>query len=469
MRAALLLPLLLACEPQPDAPPPDSPEPQAATELELCAGDVAIPEDPGASVEGWTAVGGAVIDYNGVAALFLSEAVCAEDAEMRKTVDLPACFMPLAVQLTSNILSSESYGPMDATAARLGEALLDFNYEEFEPRRCVGAAAFHGPGDLVIRPRTAYSSCQEAIAEIGDVSLTVEPACPAPGTVTPFEQWTLFADTGNAASRAEVVDGNLELAINAGFCVDARAVGPALGALALPDRPGAGIRVTVDGDDIDVGPEDFDGGLFFRMGRTGGVLKPGENRICLPRAMRGSTQRLGFVLSHESCSSVMAPERAVVIHPIEMIDDCAETDIVDGSFDEASPMWAAQQIYQPGSARIEGGAATLTATHQCDMPRIETSLSVAGEGMAVVIRYAKTGPGFASASLPEIASIIELVEGQDEARLCLPDSRVGDLATFSLQVATETGGSGSCAEPVPTPTTLVVDEVAMVADSACPP
>lgn len=446
---------------------PDTESPEALA-LEVCGQEEPTPEDPGASVDGWSAVGGAVIDYNGVGALFLSEAVCSGDAEMRKTVMMPSCFMPLALDVQSNIVSSEAFGSIDATGVSLGGALLDFGYGEFETTRCVGARAFRGEGDLIIRPRTAYSLCEEAIGEVASVSLRPEPLCPAPGTTVPFPQWTLGANEG---TRAEVVNGNLELEIEAGTCADARAEGPTLGALALPDVAGSGFTLVIEGD-AEFEPEDFDGGLYLRIGRTSAKLHGGSNTICLPRAMQGSTNRLSLILTHESCSASSAPPRLAIVHPIEMIDTCPDSDVVDGDFTEASPLWRTVQQYQPGSARIEGGVATLEAAFQCDNPLIQGVISVptptASGGPAVRAHYALSGPGIASIYSGEVNVSGELSSAATQATVCLPPQRAGDLLELTLSLTTETGGSGACAQPVPTPSRLDVDRVEVILDSGCP-
>src|SRR5262245_55638696 len=92
-----------------------------------CGDDEIAPADPGASVDGWDANGGSVVDDNGaVQALFTTSSVCDGDASLSKNVAMPHCYMPLALRLEETIVSSGDFGPLDATSVSIGSALLDF-------------------------------------------------------------------------------------------------------------------------------------------------------------------------------------------------------------------------------------------------------------------------------------------------------------------------------------------------------
>lgn len=441
-------------------------------DLPLCPdADTFEPVDPGASLENWTAQGGAVVDNDGVtAAVFLSGAVEEGRARLFTDVEMPSCFVPMALQLDTSI-GGRDYA-YNTSVALLGGVPFDLGYlGQDGTTGCVGARAFGGTRRLDVRVRGG-SGFDEEMGEVESVHLVAEPACPPPGDVVPFDQWTLSASYADFGASIALVDGQLDMRTG-GACDDVRAQGPEPAAIAFPDAAGVGLRVFVEAEgDFGQGDDWNTDGLTLAVGPVVQRLHDGENLLCLPRAMRGTSNRmaLGLWANGGSCGDPTVMHARV--HPPEIVEGaCDDANVPGGDMDGSGGSVSSSLTAVPIAA-FGDGVFSVDVSTQCATGRLTIPGSIpeatAGAGPALVTTHTLTGELGAWWSLSDLSptrGTFAVSEVPLTTTTCLPRSRGGELVTFDVTVG---GSAGSCGQPA-LPGRFELDDLDVVLDPACAP
>lgn len=441
-------------------------------EVPLCGdADTYQPIDPGASLAGWTAEGGAVVDNEGVAAaVFLSGAVEEGRARLFTDVEMSSCFVPMALQLDTSIVGSDY--PSNASIALLGGVPFDLGFVDQDTvTGCVGPRAFGGTRRLEVRVRGSVGF-GEQMGEVESVHLVAEPACPVPGEVTPFDQWTLTASYADFGASIALIDGQLDMRTG-GACDNVRAQGPEPGAIAFPDAAGVGLRVFVEADgDFAQGDDWNTDGLILGVGPVAQRLHDGENLLCLPRAMRGTSNRMAFVLSANGGSCANPAVMHARISPPEIVEGaCDDVNVPGGDMDGTGGSVSSSMTPVP-IAVIADGAFSVDVSTLCASGRLTLPASIpeatANAGPALVTTHTLTGESAAWWSLSDVSQTrgtFAVSEVPLTTTTCLPHSRGGELVTFDVTVG---DSAGACGQPAP-PGHFELDDLDVVLDPACAP
>ncbi len=457
------------------------------------------PKDPGfeqAAV--WTAEGGVVIDpaaAKGPGAVdvgfakFVGEAAC-KAGLVKQTFDMPNVKDAEPMQL---VLSARSTNPRFPIPARVLVGIngtvstlsTPFGTSFATTSVCLGERAFGGPVTLTLGA-SPDSFCFDA-PEMYIDRAHIEPSanCPVPGTVFNGDfdglgGWTVSPGAEVAPGVGTGGTRGAKLQTDT-FCKSTSMTGTAAPPFSTMKSPA--LSVVVQGTVSQTAQIS----AYGTLGEIRGTGTFVESKVCIPAYMRGVASpiylRLPYVSPPTNGACTDAAPRTFFFDDMKFVEDptCGPDPgfVLDGGFErEAVSPWTltanaagiSTSIVQD-AAGAKAGARYLrlrtsqTCKYASGYQYVTVPPPEPGKGPAMKFFY-KTlgaGTGFTATSVGTLPPAPDWVE----KTACLPPARVGQPQYVSFTVNTPLPAGGTCGTAAASDT-LMIDEVRVTTDPACP-